>query len=65
MPDWGRCFRASGVLAAYEDILNRSMACMNPQEALEAPNPKFEMLQIVDIIPQRLRGDYAESAGKV
>jgi len=41
------------------------MHFMNLQEALEAPNPKFEMLQIVDIIPQRLRGDYAEAGGKV
>ncbi|EIE24817.1 4'-phosphopantetheinyl transferase [Coccomyxa subellipsoidea C-169] len=34
------------------------------QEALEAPNPAFTMLGIADIIPQRLRDDYADAAGQ-
>jgi hypothetical protein len=33
------------------------------QEALEAPNPAFQMLNIADIIPQRLLDDYADAVG--
>lgn len=39
--------------------------CCRLQEALQAPSPPFEMLQIADIIPKRRRDDYAEAGGKI
>lgn len=33
------------------------------QEALQAPNPAFSMLQIADLIPSKLREAYSEAGG--
>ena len=33
------------------------------QEALQAPNPAFSMLQIADLIPSKLRDAYSEAGG--
>jgi hypothetical protein len=46
-------------------VTNKCAVLLGGQEALEAPNPPFQMVQIADLIPQRLREDYAEAGGKL
>lgn len=35
------------------------------QEALQAPNPAFAMLEIGDLIPEKKKAEYEEAGGKL
>ena len=41
----------------------RAPSCL--QEALQAPNPAFAMLEIGDLIPEKKKGEYEEAGGKL
>ena len=41
----------------------RAPSCL--QEALQAPNPAFAMLEIGDLIPEKKKAEYEEAGGKL